>query len=857
MALTGEHFSDEDLVAFATGKIDTAIAERCEVHIQKCDDCGARLDSLIRSDSLVGRLRDGAESGDSVVNSIGDTADAPASSAAASSPALPLHGIGKAFRNHRLISILGSGGMGVVYRAHDSLIGRDVALKVLHESVARDPNSRARFLAEARVQGQLNHRNVVTIYAIDELESTMYIVMEILSGGSMADRIKQTGPLPWLEATRAVMQACRGLAAAHAADLIHRDIKPENLLIDDDGNVKLGDFGLAKSLDAASITHSNHVVGTPHFMSPEQCRCEQIDSRSDIYQIGATFFTLLTGRNPYPQATTPLQAIHAHCQLPVPDPREVDAEIPDECAAIVMQAMAKNVDDRFQSADELFVELIALHDEPPKARPARRPLTGRDAKKTSSRSTDRTQRSGARPFLALLPLVVLALLAVVGYRNRASRPDSHNRESGAKPTAFIATSDADPIKVGILHSLSGTMADSEAPVVDAALLAIEELNEAGGLLGRKVAPIVADGRSDPATFAREAERLITQDEVSVIFGCWTSASRKTIVPVFERHDHLLIYPVQYEGLEQSPNVIYTGAAPNQQLIPAVKWAFAFENKRRFFLVGSDYVFPRTAHEIIKDVISELGAEVVGEEYIPLGSSHVEAVVDEIVSSRPDVILNTINGDSNVAFFRVLRGRGITPAIVPTISFSFGEAELRQLDVSRMIGDFACWTYFQSLNDPVNERFVKRFHTKYGPQRVITDPMEASYFGVKLWAQAAVEAESTDAAETRKAILGIQFRAPQGFVKIDPETQHAFKTPRIGRVMPDGQFETVWEATQPTPPVPFPQNRTHDQWKQFHREMFDGWDGQWSAPTRKRANDAINDSPRTDDPAENGRSSKSH
>ena len=225
--------------------------------------------------------------------------------------------------------------------------------------------------------------------------------------------------------------------------------------------------------------------------------------------------------------------------------------------------------------------------------------------------------------------------------------------------------------MGVLHSLSGTMAISEKSVVDATLLAIGEINEQGGLLGRKIEPVVADGKSDWPTFASEAERLIAQEEVSTVFGCWTSASRKTVKPVFEKHDHLLFYPVQYEGLEACPNIVYTGAAPNQQIIPAVRWCFEHLG-RKFFLVGSDYVFPRTANEIIRDQLRSLHGEIVGEQYILLGSEDVQDAVQSIVAAKPDVILNTINGDTNVAFFRELRAAGITPEKIPTMSFSIAD-----------------------------------------------------------------------------------------------------------------------------------------------------------------------------------------
>ena len=373
------------------------------------------------------------------------------------------------------------------------------------------------------------------------------------------------------------------------------------------------------------------------------------------------------------------------------------------------------------------------------------------------------------------------------------------------------------------------MEQSGSSVADATLLAIDELNLSGGLLGRPIEVVVADGRSDPARFHREAQRLIEEEAVCTVFGCWTSASRKTVVPLFEESDHLLIYPVQYEGIEESPNVVYAGAAPNQQIIPAVKWAYAFENKRRFFLIGSDYVFPRVAHEIIKDQLNQLGAELVGEAFLPLGSHDVDEIVQQIVAAAPDVILNSVNGDSNLAFYRALRASGVTPQLVPTISFSIGEEELRQLDVSAMVGDYAAWNYFQSIDSPENEAFVAAFRGKYGPQRVVTDPMESAYFSVKLWAKAVADANSTDVRQIRRAMLNQRMRSPGGEVRIDPTTQHTFKTPRIGRVLSDGQFEVVWTAAKPEPPLPYPGSRTAAEWRAFLHDLYAGWGNQWSAP----------------------------
>ena len=392
----------------------------------------------------------------------------------------------------------------------------------------------------------------------------------------------------------------------------------------------------------------------------------------------------------------------------------------------------------------------------------------------------------------------------------------------------IPLDEDNPIKVGVLHSLSGTMAISETSVVDATLLAIDEINERGGLLGRKVVPVVVDGQSDWPTFAAEAERLIVEEEVSVIFGGWTSASRKTMKPVFEEYNHLLFYPVQYEGLEQSPNIVYTGAAPNQQVLPAIDWAF--ENLgTKFFLVGSDYVFPRSANAIMKERINELGGEILGEEYRLLGDSNFVEIVDKIAKTKPDVILNTINGDSNLGFFKELRKKGIESEIIPTISFSIAEDEIRHLGAMTMSGDYAAWNYFQSIDLPENKVFVQNFKNKYGPHRVTDDPMEAGYIGVYLFAKAVEKAGSVDVNAVREAVKGITFAAPEGIVGVDPKTQHLSKAVRIGQILEDGQFKIVYSSEEPIHPIPYPKYKSVQEWDEFLDELYNGWGQSWSNP----------------------------
>ena len=362
------------------------------------------------------------------------------------------------------------------------------------------------------------------------------------------------------------------------------------------------------------------------------------------------------------------------------------------------------------------------------------------------------------------------------------------------------------IKVGILHSLTGTMAISETALVDASLMAIEELNKRGGVLGRKLHPIVVDGASNWDQFALEAEDLITQHQVSVIFGCWTSACRKAVKPVIEKYNHILFYPLQYEGLEASPNIVYTGAAPNQQIIPSVHWALENIGKN-IYLVGSDYVFPRTANMIIKDLLKNRNISVLGETYLPLGSHDVAELIDDIRLKNPNLIINTINGDSNVAFFKHLP----KDLKIKVMSYSIAETEVLSIGTDLLQGHYAAWNYFQSINTSENLEFVENFKIKFGQHRVINDPMEAAYTGVHLWAQTAETAGSHLPTLVRAALGYQSMKAPHGVVSIDKKSQHLWKTVRIGEIMPDGQFEVVWSSGTSVRPAPFPSTYSRQEW----------------------------------------------
>ncbi len=389
--------------------------------------------------------------------------------------------------------------------------------------------------------------------------------------------------------------------------------------------------------------------------------------------------------------------------------------------------------------------------------------------------------------------------------------------------------DRTPIIVGILHSQTGPMAISEKSMIDAEILALEEINASGGLLGRPVEWRVADGASDWPTFASQAERLINRDKVCVVFGCWTSASRKSVLPIFEANDHLLVYPMAYEGLEQSRNVIYTGAAPNQQITPAVQWCSEKLGARRFFLVGSDYIWPHCVNAIISDQLQGLGAQLVGERYIPFGSTDVATAVREILAKKPDVVLSTVVGDSAIAFARSLREAGVRSDETPLLTFALGEDELRTISSSDMVGDYASWNYFQSIDRPENVAFVKRFKDRYGTERPVSDVISTAYHSVQLWAQAVREAGTTDVQQVRYAIRHQSLDAPEGIIAVDPQTQHTWRPVSIGRIRSDRQFEIVWTSGSAVRPVPFPISRSRPEWERFVDALHRGWGGQWAAP----------------------------
>jgi len=374
-----------------------------------------------------------------------------------------------------------------------------------------------------------------------------------------------------------------------------------------------------------------------------------------------------------------------------------------------------------------------------------------------------------------------------------------------------STLTAETIKVGVLHSLSGTMAISETSLKNTALMAIEEINAKGGVLGKKLEPVVVDPASNWPLFAEKARGLLTQDKVAVTFGCWTSVSRKSVLPVFEELNGLLFYPVQYEGEELSQNVFYTGAAPNQQAIPAVEYLLskAGGGAKRIVLLGTDYVYPRTTNKILRKFLNSKGitdADIM-EEYTPFGHSDYQTIVANVkkfAQGGKTAVVSTINGDSNIPFYKELGNQGIKATQIPVVAFSVGEEELRGVNTKPLVGHLAAWNYFQTVKSPVNTAFIKKYKDWAAKNKVpnaatvvTNDPMEATYVGINMWAAAVKKAGTTDVDAVRKAMAGITFAAPSGFtLTMDATNHHLHKPVMIAEVRADGQFNVVWKTPGP-------------------------------------------------------------
>jgi urea ABC transporter urea binding protein len=876
-------------------------------------------------------------------------------------PAIEKGDIGQ-LGGYRVRRILGIGGMGIVFEALDPQLRRPVALKVMRPELAVSLGARTRFIKEARAAAALTSDHIVTVYQVGQDNDVPFMAMQLLRGEALDTRLARDGRMSVLDTLTVAIQAATGLAAAHEAGMIHRDIKPANLWLetkeeaakkagesgrllgtvtgpDTSFRVKILDMGLVRGGGGPRLTTAGVVVGTPHFMAPEQASGAEIDHRADLFSLGCVIYTMLTGELAFPGKSTMavLMALANHRPAPI---HELNSEVPFELSQFVSRMIAKSREERPASAlavIELLTEILTTETEkltqapPPKRSGAvkwetvrrvplpelksragvpivpegRHPLAGTKltprpieeddgnvfpgALATPSPETVPTPMGSpvqhepapvAAPLYPPTPVPEAKRLTGGNPVVEAAPPTNTppppsgghyaaldplaNTSSGApsrgvsgqsigigvglvsvaiaiivlgivlglgrRGNKTVPVDVGDPIRVGVLHSKTGPMSFAESPVIDATQLAIDEVNQAGGINGRRLLPIVIDGKSDSESFATAADKLLSEEKVAVVFGCWTSASRKAVRPVFERQGGLLLYPVHYEGLEQSPRIVYLGPTPNQQVIPALDFVTKTLGKKRLFLVGSDYVFPRAVAAIIEDQVKRMPeVKIVGSEFVPLGAKDVSTMIALLKVQQPDAIINTLNSTTNFAFFRELQTAGITPTNTVIVSTSISENELRTLDPAAMAESYLAGSYFQTVDRKESKEFVAKVKARYGDDRVVSDEMASAYSGVHMWAKAVASAGKPDPDAVLSKLRGMSYASPGGTIKIDPTNQHTWQHWRIGKVRADALVDVVASSPDVVAPIPYLDTRTRIAWDHFLSDLNFKWEGRWQAP----------------------------
>jgi urea transport system substrate-binding protein len=736
---------------------------------------------------------------------------------------------------YRIRSLLGEGGMAFVFEAEDTVLHRSVAIKVLKPEIS-DESTRRRFVREAQALAALPHDHVVTVFAVEEIDGTVAMLMEHLQGETLQERLDRDHWLAVPEALAFTREAAEGLALVHAKGLVHRDIKPSNLWLENNltgqfKRVKLIDFGIAREVDQESLlTRMNVVIGTPQYMAPEQALGLPVDARTDLYSLGCVLFRMVTGSTPYARdGEDPKQVLQAVVEGEnLASVGQTAPHLPPRVADLIRQLLSRDPAQRPPSAEMLIEQLRRLED----------PATEAATIAPTTRSTGPRRRPGRLGlYLGAAAIFVTLVIAAMAAYHKLLPPngkDEAERESGS---GAAVTPSGQPVKVGVLHSSTGTFSIHERPIIKATRLAIKEINAAGGVLGQPIEPVLADGESQEKVFASKAAELIEKNEVAVLFGCWTSSSRKRVFEVCARHDRLLFYPASCEGLEVEPSVVYLGGTPNQTVIPLVQWSYSQKRKRRFFLIGSEYVYSYAANAILEHEIHSLGGKVVGKRYVLLGENEFADVVREIKESKADIILCSIDGQSNVSFCQSLRAGGIRPegspekgkTTLPTVWFSIGESELALFKIADMKGDYSVGCYFDSVPGESNHQFLERFRQAYGAEDRVNDAMETAYFGVYAWKKAVEKAGSFDTQQVRAALRGLTVDAPEGPIRIDGETQHTWRKARVGQlevVASVPHFEIVYASPSLVKPEPFPDWRTEAQWKSFLLELYKGWGNHW-------------------------------
>jgi len=712
---------------------------------------------------------------------------------------------------YKILGELGRGGMGVVYKAWQLGLERLVALKVILAGKHAAPSELKRFYAEARLIARLRHPNIVQIFDLGDHEGRPYYAMEFLEAGSLDQALYQHRLSPRRSA-ELIETLARAVHYAHQQGIIHRDLKPGNILLTAirapaEGEVelrtpKIGDFGLALQVDMIDrVTRPGTVLGTPAYMAPEQAarKDRQVGPATDVYGLGVLLYQVLTGAPPF-QADTDWETLQAVVNQQPPLPSRIRTDCPPALEEICLRCLRKSPSERYTSADALAADLHRFQVGEPLSPPPILP----------------PRRISRRTWLATTGAAALSLTAGAYFL--------FGRHLFPKGT---------PIRIGFVHAGPGPLVISGDAVLDSERLAVWELNKSGGLLGREIEAVTLEDPDQQLLVTEQAERLIIDEKVSVLIGGSTSATRKQVKEVVEKHDHLLLYPMEFEGLEESGNIVYLGAIPNQLMFPAIKtWLLERQEKKRFFVVGSNSLLPRACAEIIKGFIPTLpGAEIVGEEFLPKGSPRVAPIVNKIRDAKPEALLNLIHGDDSLTLMKEMRAADLTPDRLPTVSFFFTEQEMRSLTRAEMTGDYLVSSYFESLTGQANADYIKLLQDQFGPQRLAFDDTETGYSAVHLWAHAVRAARTDDPREVRRVIGQQNYAGPGGPIMIDPATGYAHKFCRVGKIKADGSIEIEWSSDKPITAVPFPGPRRQQDWNEWLHAVYHEWGDHWTNPAK--------------------------
>jgi urea transport system substrate-binding protein len=708
---------------------------------------------------------------------------------------------------YRILQVLGRGGMGVVYKAWQERLERVVALKMILAAEHADDKTLTRFAAEARLVARVQHANIVQVFEVGAHDGRPFIALEYLAGGTLQSLLLDARLAP-VAAARLVETLARAVHYAHQQQVIHRDLKPANILftrarVGPDGTPELGapkiaDFGLARQLDAdQKLTATGSVMGTPAYMAPEQAagRTELLGPAADVYSLGVILDELLAGRVPF-TGRNEWEVIQAVIGQDPAAPGTHATDCPPELEAVCLRCLRKSPAERYPSAE-------ALADDLARYLAGEQPAASKTFKRTPARPPSGRLRRGLTWGGAVAAFALaLGLL-------------------------LVPAADPRPLKLGLLVSLRGSMDQNGSAVADAARLAVEELN-ARRVLDRRVELVLPDVLDEDDDFGHAADRLVTEQGVCTLLGGWRSADRKAVLPVLEKHGNLLIYPAEFEGLEQSPHVVYLGALPNQIILPAVDWFCREEGVRELFLVGSDELFDRAVNAILRAHLEKQwpAVRIVGEEYVN-ASDGLPGLFKKVAAAKPQLIVNTISGQLNIEFFTGLRDPARAYRGTKVLSVDCTEQDMRGLTREQLQGNYLAGSYFESLDTPQNREFLRAWHDRFGPYRVTFDVMEAAYVGVHLWARAVKQAGGEDPPAIREALLRQEVLAPEGRVRFDPWTGHAVRHARLARYEGQDRPRVVWGSDEPVAPVPFPATRPAVQWQAELDRLYEGWGRRWT------------------------------